>query len=204
MRPRLLLPGLLITLFIIVLLPAWLHSQGQPRKVTEPPAGVVEGPAPFDRIGKIVSIREVVEQWKERGLQLYLPGEVPKGLNLAAVWAVERNGSIGNTIILVYSETKETKISTAELTIEIEPIPMPWHVSDPSKERFVKIGNWTVYINEKAPIYEPEYREKFGVDYCIIVDVVIKGINYQFCFAPTIPLNDVLFMVRSMKPATPP
>lgn len=78
---------------------------------------------------------------------------------------------------------------------------MPWRVVDPTKERFIKVGNWTVYINEKAMIYESEYREKLGVDYCMIVDAVIKGINYQFRVAPSISLDDVLRMVRSMKPA---
>lgn len=68
---------------------------------------------------------------ENKNLQLYLPTELPDGLNLTAVWAVVRDGEVGNIVVLVYSKTNETRISPAELTIEVQPLPgMPWRVVD--------------------------------------------------------------------------
>lgn len=163
---------------------------------------ILHGPVPFDRIAEEVDLDVVVKQWGKRGLALYLPTYLPKGLKLTAIYGKVLNGEVGTIIVVVYSNTGTKKIYSAELTIQVIPLPgIPYHVTNSSKEKMMKINGLDVYLDTKSPYWDPygEYSKKYG-DYCIIADIQIGTLNYQYCFAPIFSEDEIVSILESMKP----
>ncbi len=149
---RLMLLSLLI-LLAAVLLPR-LHLRSVEREL------LVIGPMPPPV--EAVSLDEVVRQWAKKGMTLYLPTELPKGLKLMAVYAKVKDGEIGNMLIVVYSNRDDASIPSAELSIEIIPLSgFPYHIVDPSRQRFIEIGDWRVYLDVRARVGWREYHKKY-------------------------------------------
>lgn len=165
----------------------------------------IYGPAPFDKIAEEVSLDVVIKQWSKRGWILYLPTYLPKNLRLTAVYAKVLNGEVGNIIVLVYSNTNDKGIYSAEFTMEVEPLPeIPWHVSNSSRQKMIKVNGLDMFLDTRAPYFDPygEYYKKYGVEYCIIADVKIDKLVYGYCFAPIIDVDEIVKILESMKPVT--
>ncbi|MEM2793214.1 MAG: hypothetical protein QW511_01010 [Candidatus Methanomethylicia archaeon] len=195
----LLLVGLIIAVSLAYCITVGMQSLNQH---TETNTRIVIGPVPFDKIAEEVDLDVVVKQWGKRGLTLYLPTYLPKGLKLTAIYGKVLNGEVGNIIIVVYSNTGTKKIYSAELTIQVVPLPgIPWYVTNSSKEKMMKINDLDVYLNTKAPYWDPygEYSKKYG-DYCIVADMQIGVLNYQYCFAPIFSEDEIVSILKSIKP----
>ncbi|MEM2755264.1 MAG: hypothetical protein QW563_05820 [Candidatus Methanomethylicia archaeon] len=194
-----LLVGIIITLSITY----YIMMDGRLlNKHMETRTSIPHGPVPFDRVAEEVDLDVVVKQWGKRGLTLYLPTYLPKGLKLTAIYGKVLNGEVGNIIIVVYSNTGTKKIYSAELTIQVVPLPgIPWYVTNSSKEKMMKINDLDVYLNTKAPYWDPygEYSKKYG-DYCIVADMQIGVLNYQYCFAPIFSEDEIVSILKSIKP----
>ncbi|MEM2598176.1 MAG: hypothetical protein QW796_03855 [Thermoproteota archaeon] len=159
-------------------------------------------PAPFP--GEIVPLDTVVSQLAKEGFTLYLPTKMVKGMELTAVWAKIRDGRVGFPIIVLYSNTGDKDIETAEIGIEIAPMPeIPFHVTNSSRDRFDKIGEWTVFICKEAPMGYREYYQKYGTEYAYLVDIKIGPLNYLFSFAPVLTEKEIMEICESMRPVIP-
>lgn len=168
----------------------------------EPVIGPV--PVPFDKIASEVSLDVVVKQWSKRGWIPHLPTYLPKNLSLATIYAKVLDGEVGNIIMLVYSSTNDKRIDTSELTLTIEPIgenPI-WYITNSSREKIIKVNGLDAYLNIRAPYTDltGEYYEKYGVDYCIIAEIKINVLYYEYCFAPIFSIDEIIKILESMKP----
>jgi len=168
----------------------------------EPVIGPV--PVPFDKIASEVSLDVVVKQWSKRGWIPHLPTYLPKNLSLATIYAKVLDGEVGNIIMLVYSSTNDKRIDTSELTLTIEPIgenPI-WYITNSSREKIIKVNGLDAYLNIRAPYTDltGEYYEKYGVDYCIIAEIKINILYYEYCFAPIFSIDEIIKILESMKP----
>jgi len=175
----LLLVGLIIAVSLAYCITVGMQSLNQH---TETNTRIVIGPVPFDKIAEEVDLDVVVKQWGKRGLTLYLPTYLPKGLKLTAIYGKVLNGEVGNIIIVVYSNTGTKKIYSAELTVEVEPLPsFPWRVTNSSEQKMIKVNGLDVFLDTRAPYWDPygEYNKKYG-HYCIIADVKIGILNYRY------------------------
>jgi len=65
----------------------------------------------------------------------------------------------------------------------------------------IKVNGLDVFLDTRAPYWDPygEYNKKYG-HYCIIADVKIGILNYQYCIAPIFDLDEAVKIVESMKP----
>ncbi len=69
-----------------------------------------------------VSLEMMLETAKNYNLSIYLPNEVPKNLELTAIYLKESPF----IAIVVYSAESNKDYKTAELTIEIAPVDLKW------------------------------------------------------------------------------
>ncbi|MGB9718679.1 MAG: hypothetical protein ACP5PQ_03905 [Thermoproteota archaeon] len=160
------------------------------------------GPAPFP--GEIVPLDTVVSQLAKKGFTLHLPTKTMRGMKLTAVWAKVLDGQVSFPIIVLYSDTGDKDISTAEIAIEIAPMPeIPFRVVNSSTDRFDRVGGWMAFISSRAPTGYREYYLKYGTEYAYLVDIKIGPLNYLFRFAPVLTEEEIMEICTSMKPATP-
>ncbi len=160
------------------------------------------GIAPFP--GEVVTLDTVVNQLAKRGLTLYLPAKMVKGMELTAIWAKVLDGQVSFPIIVLYSNTGDTAIATAEIGIEITPMPeIPFSVRNSTTDRFDKVGEWTAFISSKMPVGHEEYRLKYGTEYSYCVDIKIGSLNYLFGFAPVLTEEEIIEICASMRPVKP-
>jgi len=158
-------------------------------------------PAPFEKVGEIVPLDIVVDQLAKRGLELHLPTRLPKGLQLIAVWTKVQDGEIGFPIIVLYSNVGDTAIATAELTIEIAPMPgIPFQVTNSTRHRLDKVGEWEAFISNKASVSHEEYYLKYRTQFAYLVDLQIGTLNYLYRFSPVMTGEEAMEVVASMKP----
>jgi len=165
---------------------------------------LIHGPMPFDKIASEVSLDVVVKQWSKRGWIPHLPTYLPKNLSLATIYAKVLDGEVGDIIMLVYSSTNDKRIDTSELTLTIGPMgenPI-WRITNSSREKIIKVNGLDAYLNIRAPYTDltGEYYEKYGVDYCIIAEIKINVLYYEYCFAPIFSIDDIIKILESMKP----
>ncbi|MEM2905498.1 MAG: hypothetical protein QW587_07165 [Candidatus Bathyarchaeia archaeon] len=211
MRVRFISIGLMVVLLAAVNLLLYLQVSSFPsgnaqQGIGSSPSGALDasrGIVPFERISHVVPLDVAFNQLAERGLTLYLPTELPSGLKLMAVYAKGRSSTVYLPVIVVYSSTGDSSIDSAELAIEIDPgSEIAFSVIDSSRQRFMKLGNWTVYVDERAPTGGlPGYTKKYGTDHMLLLDLSINGLEYCFTFAPGVTLDEAIQTVASMKPA---
>lgn len=159
------------------------------------------GPAPFDLIANVVPLDDAINQLAERGLAVYLPTNLPNDYELTAIYAVVEDGEIGNSMMVCWSNSGDASMRSAEIVFDIYPGGMPYHVSDSSRDRFIQVGDWKVFVCERAPVGFYEYYKKYGTEYAILLDLVIAGLNYEFRFSPTLTLENAIDIVSSMRQA---
>ncbi|NHV99597.1 MAG: hypothetical protein HA496_08155 [Thaumarchaeota archaeon] len=161
------------------------------------------GIAPFP--GEIVTLDTVVNQLAKRGLTLYLPTKMVKGMELTAIWAEVLDGQVSFPIIVLYSNTGDTAIATAEIGIEITPMPeIPFSVRNSTNNRQVRQGGRVDGIHlSKMPVGHEEYRLKYGTEYSYCVVIKIGSLNYLFGFAPVLTEEEIIEICASMKPVKP-
>jgi len=161
--------------------------------------GSQRGPGPFP--GEIVPLDLVLTQLKKNGLTLYLPTKMADGLRLTAVWAKIVDGEISFPLIVVYSNTGDTAIATAELAIEIAGNSgISWYVRDNSTDRFDKVGEWKAFISSRVPIGHEEYYFKYQTEFAYCVDLQIGTLDYLFRFSPVLTAEEAMDISASMKP----
>ncbi|MEM2688018.1 MAG: hypothetical protein QW796_06695, partial [Thermoproteota archaeon] len=121
-----------------------------------------------------------------------------------AIWAKILDGQVSFPVIVLYSNTGDKDIETAEIVVEIAPMPeIPFQVTNSSTDRFTKIGEWTAFISSTAPVGYEEYRLKYGIGYAYLVDMKIGPLNYLFRFAPVLKEEEVMEICESMRPVVP-
>ncbi|MEM2058759.1 MAG: hypothetical protein QXO76_10985 [Thermoproteota archaeon] len=164
------------------------------------PRGIV----PFSKLAEIVPLDTVVSQLAKKEFPLYLPTKTVNGMGLTAIWAKILDGQVSFPVIVLYSNTGDKDIETAEIVVEIAPMPeIPFQVTNSSTDRFTKIGEWTAFISSTAPVGCEEYRLKYGIGYAYLVDMKIGPLNYLFRFAPVLKEEEVMEICESMRPVVP-
>lgn len=162
------------------------------------------GPAPFSKLTGIVPLDTVVSQLAKRGFTLYLPTRMMKGMELTAVWAKVVDGQVSFPIIVLYSNTGDKDIATAEIGMEIAPMPeIPFSLVNSSTDRFDKVGGCTAFVSSRAPVGYREYYLKYGTGYAYLVDIKIGSLNYLFGFAPVLTEEEIMEICASMRPVAP-
>ncbi len=164
--------------------------------------GIISEPADFYGTSKEVSLDEMIEVADKNNLSIRLPSELPKNLELTAIYLKESPF----IAIVVYSAKGNKDYITAELTIEIAPVDPKWiptynelqSEAEESKEKTaMEINTWPVIIHENADIGGgSEKRELYG-DFTLLVNLWIDEIGYLYC-APTLTINDAIPIVGSM------
>lgn len=164
----------------------------------------------FYHFSREVSLSELVQVADKLDIKpLYLPSALPHGLQLTAIYL--KDGSF--IAIVVYSAEGNKDYKTAELTIEIVPIPpgmeMPtyeqlqaWAENPEAKASMPQ----ALIVNDRpVMVYKRAYtggheerRAKYG-DYTLAVRVWIGGNDYLIS-APTLTLDGASQLVQSIRP----
>lgn len=179
-------------IILFVLFSVW---SPKPRETTHPPPD-------FYAVSKEVSLTEMLTVADNNNISLYLPSELPKNLNLTAIYLKE-----GNFIaIVVYSAEGNKDYKTAEFGIEIAHIgieqsptfeELQSRAKKSENETALEINGWPILVLEKASCSYPERREKYG-DYQRTVRVYIEGIRYSFG-APTLTTDEMIQIIQNMR-----
>ena len=108
--------------------------------------------------------------------------------------------------IVVYSAEGNKDYKTAELGIQIKPVPpdstptylqLESQVENSEFEYALEINGWPVKVNEKADSGgDSEFRDKYGEN-TLLVRVWIEGNEYTIC-APTLKTDDAVQLVACM------
>jgi hypothetical protein len=168
-----------------------------------PNSGSLKGIPPFEDVAQKVSLGQLSTHWTSQGYSMYVPTGLPNKLSLVSVYAEFGNGSVGNTAILVYSNTGDGSPESAELTIEVTPATsIPFRVEDTATQRFTSINGWSAFIDTQAPVSWAQYYVKYGTNQAKLVDVYVGGLNYEFVASPSINLPDLTGIVMSMAPVS--
>ena len=138
--------------------------------------GIFSEPPDFYGTSKEVSLEEMIEVADKKNLTLSLPSELPKNLELTAIYLSESSF----IAIVVYSSKGNKDYITAELTIQIthpNPIWIPTYnqlqsEAEQSQDKTaMEINTWPVMIYENADIGgESETREIYG-DFTLLVNL---------------------------------
>jgi hypothetical protein len=185
--------GLILTSGVLIVA-SWTTSSISPGIISEPPD--------FYGTSKEVSLEKMLETVENFSLSIYLPNEMPKNLELTAIYLKESPF----IAIVVYSAKGNKDYITAELTIEIAPIDPKWiptyselqsEATESQDKTAMEINTWPVIVYENADVGgNSEKREKYG-DFTLLVNLWIDEIGYLYC-APTLTINDVIPIVGSM------
>ena len=164
--------------------------------------GIFSEPADFYGTSKEVSLEEMIEVADKKNLTLSLPSELPKNLELTAIYLSESSF----IAIVVYSSKGNKDYITAELTIQITHPNSIWiptynqlqYEAELSQDKTaMEINAWPVMIYENADIGgESETREIYG-DFTLLVNLWVNEIGYLYC-APTLTVNEAILIVGSM------
>lgn len=157
------------------------------------------GPLPFESIASKVIISDVVDQMAERSLPLHLPAYLPDKVILTTAYSKTLDGNASFPLELVYSNTGDESIESAELIIEVMPMSeIPFNVTNDNAGKFTMIGDMSAFILDKAPVGWDEYAVKYGTENAILIDVKIDSLNYLFRFSPVFSMEDAIKVVASL------
>ena len=157
----------------------------------------------FTRIAEEVSLQELIEYMAEHGATLYLPTQLPDGLEITAVY-LKRGPFVA---VIVWDSHGNKDPATAELVMQVSP------GEPPSLERLkelyyrkneyvLEINGWPVAIKMDVPVMNLRSREKRG-ETAPVIYVWIDGIRYSIGGDPKLlTLGQIEELVQSMRPAT--
>ncbi len=159
-------------------------------------------PPDFYAVSREVSLNEMVEVANKYNISLSLPSEFPSNLELTAIYLMKSPF----LAIVVYSAEGNKDYKTAELGIQIKPVPpdstptylqLESQVENSEFEYALEINGWPVKVNEKADSGgDSEFRDKYGEN-TLLVRVWIEGNEYTIC-APTLKTDDAVQLVACM------
>jgi len=157
----------------------------------------------FTRIAEEVSLQELIEYMAEHGATLYLPTQLPDGLEITAVY-LKRGPFVA---VIVWDSHGNKDPATAELVMEVAPGETPSleklkEVYCRENEYVLEINGWPVAIKMDAPVMRLRTREKWG-ETVPFITVWIDGIRYSITGDPNLlTLEQIEELVQSMRPAT--
>ena len=161
----------------------------------------------FIEIAEEVSLQELVDFMAAGGKKLYLPTELPEGLELTAIYM--KDGPF--VAVLVYDREGVKDPALAELVIQVAPGPEYYGMSVDEYVRgyeeifpegrieVLEINGWPVFIDKEAPVYRPRKIAKFG-NTILTATVWIDGIEYTIGLPKTYTVEQLKALIQSMKP----
>jgi len=202
MSKKILLAIMFLTAFVTVFCYSYIILTNEGKDLSDIPVSIpprsASRIAPFEYKAKFISFEELIQLWNEKGIVLYLPTQLPKDLKPVGVWVEKDDDCVGSLAIFIYSKEGRDTIATAELVIEVFPTGGMPFTPQSSTERFDKINEWQVYINEKAPVGWKDYHDLYG-SYVIVLDVYIEPLNYIIRGSPILSMDDMITLVESIK-----
>ena len=164
-------------------------------KQVSPVSGGYTPPSLMD-VGFAVSFDEAKTNLNKIGFNLYLPSNLPDNLTPTVAWTTSNQRA---SYVFVYSKSGSRNLETAELTMELIPSSSLIFYKEKETDILTEINGWEVFMCEDAYVGYEGYATKYGTQYAKLICVKIGSLNYLFRAEPSIQMNEMIDIVKSMK-----
>ncbi|MBS7631784.1 hypothetical protein KEJ47_09520 [Candidatus Bathyarchaeota archaeon] len=150
-------------------------------------------------LGFAISFDEAKTNLNKIGFNLYLPSNLPDNLTPTVAWTTSTQRA---SYVFVFSKSGSRNLETAELIMELIPSSSLIFYREKETDILTEINGWEVFMCEDAYVGFKEYATKYGTQYAKLICVRIGSLNYLFRAEPSITMNELIDVVKSMKLAS--
>ena len=156
-------------------------------------------PDQFELLTEFLPIETVVDDWWDRGLNIFLPHYLPNNIEPLGVWTYSDDEGVGSFAVFVFSAYNRTDITTAEIIICVSDEDMPFEKNKWGISYF--FDSVSAYVELSVPVSSNEYLEMYG-PYSTSVQMRIGSMYYWMRVEPSILLGDIKEILWSLIPIT--